>query len=178
MAISPSERRRLRGRKKEGDPKEPNLLPIMNLFLTIIPFLLMFIATVQMALIGLNFGGGGGGDGRGGGGGGDGANQELTIIIYASTSADGKTFPGFEIRDPSGTNLVIKNDVVTTYKFNELNDRLKEIKGRYKDRADITIKVYPDVLYGNVIKLIDLCKNNGFPNVIYKPVTKYYGDGA
>lgn len=59
----PSEARQQKG---QTAPQEPNLVPIMNLFITIIPFLMLMI-TIQVSLLALNFAsdstGSGGGDG-------------------------------------------------------------------------------------------------------------------
>jgi hypothetical protein len=48
----PSEVRQAKG---QTAPQEPNLVPIMNLFLTIIPFMLMFVVISQVSLVALNF---------------------------------------------------------------------------------------------------------------------------
>ena len=66
MAVyRPSEGRQ---QKSQTAPQEPNLVPIMNLFVTIIPFLLLLIVVSQVALVALNFSQAAGGGGQGGGG--------------------------------------------------------------------------------------------------------------
>ncbi len=40
----------MRQQKSQTIPQEPNLVPIMNLFLTIIPILLMMVVISQIAL--------------------------------------------------------------------------------------------------------------------------------
>lgn len=174
MAYRPSEGR---NQKKQGPPVQPNLVPIMNLFMTIIPFLLSMIVISQVAMVALNFSAAGGGGSEGGSGGGGGATQEVKIIVMASEG--NLMFPGFEIRDPSGENQTFRNsDNRGDFNFVALNTALGNIKNRNKDMGDITIVVYPDVLYGTLIQTIDLCKQNGFPNVIYKPAGVVYGSGG
>jgi len=168
------------GRNQRGQtpPQEPNLVPIMNLFMTIIPFLLQMIVISQVAMIALNFssaGGGGGGGSEGGGSGG--SEKEVKVIIMAREG--NQMFPGFEIRETGVPSIFIRNsDFRGNYNYLALNNTLESIKKNNAELTETTIVVYPDVLYETLIKSIDLCKQNGFPNVIYKPATTYYGVGG
>jgi biopolymer transport protein ExbD len=170
MAYRPSEGR---NQKKQTPPEQTNLVPIMNLFITIIPFLLTIVVISQVALVALNFSatgstGAGGSGGRGGG-------KEVKVIIMASEG--NQLYPGFEIRG-WGNTLAIKNtDNRGAYNFLALNNTLADIQNSLHNK-EITVVVYPDVLYGTLIKTIDLCKQNGFPNVIYKPASVSYGTGG
>lgn len=65
----------MRQQKSQTVPQEPNLVPIMNLFLTIIPMLLMMVVISQIALLALNFSQGESGVSYGQGGGGGGAKN-------------------------------------------------------------------------------------------------------
>lgn len=173
MAYRPSEGR---NQKKQSPPEQPNLVPIMNLFMALIPFLLMMIVISQIALVALNFSAAGGGGGGGAGGGGE-TPKEIKVIIMASEG--NQIFPGFEIRESEGGNIAIKNaENGGRFNFMSLNNTLGNIKANNQGLGDITIVVYPDVLYETLIQTIDLCKQNGFPNVIYKPATVSYGSGG
>jgi len=174
MAYRPSE---VRNQKKQTPPEQPNLVPLMNLFMTIIPFLLTIIVISQVAMVALNFSAAGAGGGEGGKGpGGSGLEKEVKVIIMASTG--NQVFPGFEIRGWEAAPVYIRNsDNSNGYNFISLNDTLGKIKSSML-MDNITIVVYPDVLYGTLIQTIDLCKQNGFPNVIYKPASVSYGSGG
>ena len=175
MAYRPSQGR---NQKNQSPPIQPDLVPIMNLFMTIIPFLMTMIVISQVALVALNFSaaGGGGSDGGAGGGGG-GPTKELKIIVMASEG--NLMFPGFEVREPGVDNTMLRNaDYQGAYNFMALNNTLGNMKKRNPDLLEITIVVYPDVLYGTLIQTIDLCKQNGFPSVIYKPAGVSYGSGG
>lgn len=174
MAYRPSAGR---NQRSAGGPKEPDLVPIMNLFLTIIPFMLYMVVVVQLALIALNFtpsGGGGGGGGQGPGGG-PAEEKKIEIFIMDQDASDRGLFPGFEIREPGQETLKIRalgkdvNDAYV-YDFQSLNEVLKEIRDRNPGQTQISVSPYPTILYGSLIKTIDLCKNNQFTNVMYKPV--------
>lgn len=169
MAYRPSEGR---NQKKQSPPIQPNLVPIMNLFMALIPFLLQMIVISLVAMVALNFSSAGGGGGTGGGGGG-GPEKDVKVIIMASEG--NQIFPGFDIRESGSAVISVKNsENGGNYNYLYLNKVLGDIKTNNQQLGDITVVVYPDVLYGTLIKTIDLCKQNGFPNVIYKPATVMY----
>jgi biopolymer transport protein ExbD len=171
MAYRPSEGR---NQKKQSPPELPNLVPIMNLFVTIIPFLLTMIVISQVAMVALNFSSAGGGGGNDGGSG-SGPGQAIEIKLILMASSGNQLFPGFEVRVAGEGGILIRNsDSDGFYNFVELDQILKVLQNR-KNTPDITLVVYPDVLYGNLIQAIDLCKQNGFTNVIYKPASVSYG---
>lgn len=172
MAYRPSERR---NQKKQTPPEQPNLVPIMNLFITIIPFLLTMIVISQVALVALNFSAPGGGGSDTGSEPGGGPEKDIQIIVMASSG--NQVFPGFEIRGWDKSVFIRNSDNQANYNFIALNQTLREIKTQHQKLTDITLIVYPDVLYGTLIQTIDLCKQNGFPNVIYKPAVVSYGVG-
>lgn len=93
-------------------------------------------------------------------------------------SLGNQVFPGFEIRGWEAGPVYIRNaEANGNYNFVALNDALIKIKSSMQ-MDNITLVVYPDVLYGTLIQTIDLCKLNGFPNVIYKPASVSYGSGG
>jgi biopolymer transport protein ExbD len=173
MAYRPSEGR---NQKKQSPPEFPNLVPLMNLLITIIPFLLTMIVISQVALVALNFSAGAEAASSGGSSGTDSSvsrGVEIKLILMAS--GGNKLFPGFELRKTDAGSFMIKNsDNAGQYNFIALDQALKSLQ-QLNESSDIILVVYPDVLYGNLIRTIDLCKLNGFTNVIYKPATVMYG---
>jgi biopolymer transport protein ExbD len=164
----------LRQQKAQTAPQEPNLVPIMNLFLTIIPFMLMLVVISQVALVALNFSQGEGGGGSSGGGGGGKDIEKVEIIIVDDQYARKNNFLGFEIREP-GMDAKLISAISQNYDFVALDKQIKSIRDRKADLIDITVTVYPNVLYGDLIKTIDLCKANGFTQVHYnRPTASYY----
>jgi biopolymer transport protein ExbD len=163
-----------RNQKKQSPPELPNLVPLMNLFVTIIPFLLTMIVISQVALIALNFSSSGGGGGsEGAAGTGPGLPVDVRLIVTASEGE--QLTAGFEIRIAGEGSILLRNsENGGNYNFQELNKALSALQTR-RNTKDITVVVYPDVLYGNLIKAIDLCKKNGLTNVIYKPAVIVYG---
>lgn len=173
MAVyRPSQARQQKG---QTAPQEPNLVPIMNLFLTIIPFLMLMITISQVALVALNFSseGGGGGTGGEGAGGGEKAKQiEIHLMLEDSTAK--ATFPGMEIREPDAPIMKLPWISENVYDFEGLNTLLVEMKERHQEQDEISVIVHPDVIYDTLIRTIDLCKQNGFSTVHYKSPRSMY----
>ncbi len=164
-----------RQQKSQTAPQEPNLVPIMNLFVTIIPFLILMIAVSQVALVALNFSSEGGpvvaGDSTGGGGE---AEEQIEIHLMLKEHHTG-LFPGMEIREPDDTIRKLPVLSENNYDFLGLNDVLTDLKSRYPETGDIAVIVHPEVIYDTLIRTIDLCKTNGFETVSYKnPKNVYY----
>jgi hypothetical protein len=173
MAYRPSEGR---NQKKQTPPELPNLVPLINLFITIVPFLLTMVVISQVALVALNFSAASGGGGGSSGGAGNGPGPEVKVIIMASEG--NQLYPGFEIRGWGKGAVALKNsEYHGEYNFIALDKTLADVRKNTQSN-EITIVVYPDVLYGTLIHTIDVCKLNGFPNVIYKPASVSYGTGG
>jgi biopolymer transport protein ExbD len=161
-------------------PKVPDLVPLMNLFLTIIPFLLLMLVITQVAMVAFNFSATAPGqpstlDGTAGG---KKDVPEITVIIMASQDEMKTTFPGFEVREPGHApdSLGLAQG---EYDYVKLDATLKAIRERFPDLQDISVAAYDDVLYENLIKTIDICRSNNFANVHYKaPQVRYFAKGA
>ncbi|NLK50056.1 MAG: hypothetical protein GX294_05345 [Candidatus Cloacimonetes bacterium] len=172
MAYRPSAGR---NRRLAGGPKEQDLVPLMNLFLTIVPFLLFMLVMTQIASVALNFAptGDGGGDGLGAGGE-KAEEKKIELFIMNTDAPDRELFRGFQIRQPGKERINIRF-VNGNYDFVTLDAELKEIRKESPEQTEISVSPYPDVLYGPLIKTIDLCKDNQFVNVLYRPVeVRYY----
>ena len=167
----PSQKRQ---QKRQTVPEEPNLVPIMNLFLTIIPFILMLVVISQVALVALNFSDSGGPGGGSGGGGGKGDKDKVEIHIMGPGFAQTDNFLGMEIREPGKAPKRI-SAINQNYDYQALDTAIKEIRTRNAELLDITVLVYPDVIYGDLMRTIDLCKTNGFTQVHYtRAKVQYY----
>jgi len=165
MAYRPSEVRN----QKQSSIQEPNIIPIMNLFLTIIPFLMLFIVLSKIALINIDLGSTGstGGAGEGGEGGNGGKKElRLQVIIYRQgPSAKGKEF-AFEIREQEKTTKTI-TPINGRYNYVQLDNALRELKARYPETFNIEVAPDHDVLYDDLLQAIDISKKNGFLKVNY-----------
>ncbi len=180
MAYRPSA---ARNQSSASAPKVPNLVPIMNLFLTIVPFLMLMLVITQVALVAFNFTeGASGGEGSAGGGADQKERLEVTVIIMASVDDNRTTYPGFEIRvtpADKGTSPDSLGLFNGQYDYKALDLTLQAIKNSHSNLNDISIAAYDDVPFEILMKTIDVCRKNNFPNVHYKaPQVRYFGQGS
>lgn len=168
MAYRPSA---VRNQKSAGAPQEPNMVPVMNLFMTIIPFLMLFIVLSQVALLSLNLSSGGSDEtGGGDGGGGDSSDiPKVQVVIFKSARSDPAQENSFEIREPKLPPIKIPA-LNGRYDYVALDAALKELKVRRPNLADINVVPYDDVLFEALLQTIDLCKKNQFPFVHYEVI--------
>ncbi|RMD95421.1 MAG: biopolymer transporter ExbD [Calditrichaeota bacterium] len=141
-------------RRERGTGDDVNITPVMNLFLVLVPFLLLTAVFVRIAVLELSL---------------PSLNQTsrqtkpqaqkpVVIILLAITPG------GFEIKAPA-MNLKpirLKDDL---YQFDVLRKTLKSIKARYPDTQEITIQPDDRVLYETIVKVMDACRETGFPNI-------------
>lgn len=165
MAYRPSD---VRNQKSQSSPSEPNVVPVMNLFLTIIPFLLLFVVLSNVALVSLDLSSGGGGDsGDQGNSAGSSDIPKVQIIIYNDPVSDPAQAFSFEIREPKlpAQRIPASNG---RHDFVALDAALKELKARRPNLWDINVVPRDDVLFESLLQTIDLCKKNNFPFVHYE----------
>jgi biopolymer transport protein ExbD len=154
--------------QKSAGMQDLNLIPMMNLFIIIIPLLLTITVTVHMAFLSLDLsasGTGGSGEGESSGQA-ESRSKEIRLILYSDR---------FEIREEGVTDPIIiparvSEDGTVVYNYAMLDNILAEIKTRNTEISEIRITPYPDVLYGTLIRAIDMSKIRGFPDVKYERI--------
>ena len=162
-SFSPSGQRSLKSKKT----KEPNLIPIMNLFLVLIPALMTMMVSVHLAMIGINYS-----SSAKSGETGDTENKDVpksTQLRILDTR--------FEIHVDGEDPIVIVADstgAVVVYDFFELDKKLKEVKTTHEDQNTIFVMTDRNVLFDTLMKSIDSCKINNFANVKYVSLRKSF----
>lgn len=163
MAIAPSRRSRI----TKQDPREPNLIPIMNLFIVVIPMLMTMMVAVHLSMleITLSTGSGGGGQTEEK----EAPPKEITLGLFTDK---------FELR-VEGTKDVIQIPIdkkeYPQYNYVKLDESIAELKRENERQNAIKIVPDPKVKFDTLLRTIDICKDNGFPDIIYSPpVTKHY----
>jgi len=142
------------GRNRQPKDNDVNIIPVMNIFLLLIPFLLLTAAFVQLAVIefslpSLNKG--------------QSAivrdpEKKLVLVILAvkengfQLKAQGFIFPPLDKSN-------------NQYNYPVLVEQLKEIKQKHPYAEDIIISPESKVKYDIIIKVMDRCRETGFPNV-------------
>jgi len=131
-----------------------NITPVMNLFLVLIPFLLLTAVFVRIAVLELS----------------------LPSLSQAKNSQAAKpqkpvivillaiTENGFEMKAP-GVKIAPIPRRNGRFQFKLLRRDLKALKKKYPDTEDITIQPDEAVLYDTIVKVMDACRESGFPNI-------------
>jgi len=142
------------GKGQRNRDVDVNIIPVMNIFLLLIPFLLLTAEFVHLAIIELSLPSLNRGQSRQ-----EIENpQELVLVILAVKET------GFQLKaqgfvfDP-----LYKNG--NQYDYASLVEQLKRIKEQHPYAEDIFISAENNVKYDIIVKVMDRCRETGFPNV-------------
>jgi hypothetical protein len=165
MAFSPS-----KGRNTKMTGMEAlDMTPIMNLFIVLIPMLLTMLVTVQLSYIALNLAATSQGSGGSGSGPGGEKIKIVKVVLYNNR---------IEIQEEGASSTTIPAYFTggkPKYDFVALDAAITGVKQRNPYLNNIKVVPYPDVAYEILVRSIDICKLDGFPNVTYSiPETRYY----
>ncbi len=167
MAYAPSESRK--GGKWES--KDLNLIPIMNLFIVVIPMLLTIIVMTHMAMIEISLPTQAG----------PGETQDEAGAEDVKAKLLAITPEGFELFTPGGEDDGLKlpvinpeaSDAIQKYDFYRLDQEIAKLKKENETLKNIGIMPDPRVTFETLLTTIDIAKTNGF-EVDYK---KYESTG-
>ncbi|MCD6181190.1 MAG: biopolymer transporter ExbD [Candidatus Cloacimonetes bacterium] len=164
MAYGPSKNRKLSKR----EPKEPNLIPIMNLFIVIIPMLMTIMVSVHLAMLEITL------PTTGSGGATEQAEVQPPVRIVLALYSD-----RFEVKVGEDEEITTipkrQSDSAGEYDFVKLDEILASLAQENQNQDTVELLPAPDVKYDILLRAIDLCKNNGFPSVKYLTTsTKLY----
>jgi biopolymer transport protein ExbD len=151
MAFAPSAARR--GGKDKGASSEDHLIPVMNLMIILIPFLLqaaVFVTTVAIQVTLPPQAAGGGGDG--------GAGSQQKILMVGMSAQN-----GFLVTNDRGTLPWIGLTPDGDYDYEELRrvlrDKVKTMDV-YKDHDEVILAVQDTIPFTAVIDLMDAVRGN------------------
>ncbi|MCD4796910.1 MAG: biopolymer transporter ExbD [Candidatus Cloacimonetes bacterium] len=164
MAYGPSKNRT--GSQHEN--REPNLIPIMNLFIVIIPMLMTIMVSVHLAMIEITL------PTQSSGSGGDDSGEQTEETPKELTL--GLLIDRFEVK-VEGNEDVMKIPQLASgkYDFITLDQTVSHMKKLYENQQTINLIPDPNVKFDILLRSIDVCKSNGFPNIKYlTTATKYY----
>ncbi len=142
------------GRERRIKDVDVNIIPVMNIFLLLIPFLLLTAAFVRLAIVEISLPTLG--KKR--------TNQvqekpENLVGILLSIKEK-----GFQLKSP-GFKFKPVNKINNQYNYDKIIEQLKQIKTRHSHAEDIFIAPESEVKYDIIIKIMDRCREIGFPNV-------------
>lgn len=142
-----------KSRIDDEQPVELNMVPIMNLFLAMIPFLLMCAAFFQVSVINasvpaLSEGGDAGDEPKK-------ELQKVTVNLQITKSGFNLSASGDQSPEELakiGGKIPKKN---SEYDFEKLAERMKAIHDKYKKSDTVIILPEKDILYDTIIKAMD-----------------------
>ncbi|MDD3051426.1 MAG: biopolymer transporter ExbD [Candidatus Cloacimonetes bacterium] len=163
MAFKPSELRKIRREDFQG----PNLTPIMNLFIVIIPMLITMVVSVNLAMI------------------------EIAIPTASEVIEDSSEGPGAEASNGAETATIrlaltqegfvlmvdeqmyteiplrAENQQGKRFDYLSLDKELKDLKSKYEAQNNIEILPDPAIVFDVLMRSIDVCKFRGFKDITY-----------
>lgn len=151
MNLKQSLGRKLRG---HGAEAELNLTAVMNIFLILIPFLLLTAVFVKISVLDLSL-------------------PSLDKKASEATTEKPKsvvlnvlriTEEGFELKSPEIPlpKLGKRNDL---FDWEGLVAQLKRVKEKYPDSEEIIIAPAGTIMYDTIINVMDRCRETGFPTI-------------
>ena len=147
--------RAVRERKeaRRHDP-ELNVTPVMNVFLILVPFLLLTAVFVRVAVLELSLPSISkkGSQSKQ-------VQPEQIVLNFLSITPDGfqlkskgMNFPKIPLRDGK-------------YDFETLAKQLRQIKQKYATSEDVIVAPDSRIRYETIVHVMDTCRENGFPNI-------------
>ncbi len=142
------------GKERRIEDSEINITPIMNVFVILIPFLLLSASFVKIAIIDFSL---------------PSAEQAansavnpadlkgLTVLVVTIKDK------GFEVKT-SQKKLPFVPKVNGKFDFKTLGIRLKAVKKKYPKLEDVIITPGESIRYETIVHVMDTCREAGFPN--------------
>lgn len=164
MAYRPSYRR-----SRSEDSVEPNLTPIMNLMVVLIPLLLTSAQFIKLGIIELNLPP----SARDGGITPMPKEKELKLDLSVSITQNGFTISSAMavLRNETGEAVSVARKEDGSYDFEKLNHKLMEIKARvenkFTDTSKIIIMAEPDIDYQTLVSAMDAARSPFQKDTVY-----------
>jgi hypothetical protein len=180
MAHGPS-----KSRKTSHERSPVNMVPIMNLFIVIIPMLINMWVAYQVAMLYIDVSSGAGSETP--------KDQVKNDYVQNESIKIGlfKDHIEIQILDADGKQVDLQKipalveGGITIYPYEELHKRLADIRALHQEKNPdgkfvydtIGISPNPQITYDTLLRAMDICKMNFFKNIKYLP-SQLVGFGA
>lgn len=142
----------LRRRNQEADD-DLNITPVMNVFLILVPFLLLTAVFVNIAIVEFSLPSSNASARE------QAEQRKNTVVTLLAITEE-----GFELKTKGRKFPFIgKKDGAFDYQL--LIERLQEVKELHAESEDIIIAPESTIKYNTIIQVMDRCRENGFPNI-------------
>jgi biopolymer transport protein ExbD len=129
-----------------------DVTPVMNLFMVLIPFLVSMAVFTHISVIDFSLPPSQAADGES-----TGESKELDISIVIT--AEGYRIVG------TGKKLDLVPKVYGQYQYEQLRVLLKAVKFQYPSQKSVVLVMEADVLYDDIVKFMDICRESQFPDI-------------
>jgi biopolymer transport protein ExbD len=133
---------------------EINVTPVLNLFLIVIPFLLLTAVFVRIAIVDLSLPS----LARRGEGQSTPAPQRIVLNMLTIDEE------GFQLKS-TGMEFPRLPRTASGFDYDALARQLRQVKARYAESEDVIIAPASTIPYEVIIHVMDTCRDNGFPNI-------------
>ena len=140
------------GRENIYEEAEVNLTGVMNIFLILIPFLLLTAVFVKIAVLELSLPSAGRASSVS-------TEQKPMVLNILEINQQ-----GFSLKSPGMTHQKLLKTGLA-FNYDGLKRQLEQVKQKYPESEDIVISPSSDILYNVIIKVMDRCRDAGFPNI-------------
>ncbi|NLE02633.1 MAG: hypothetical protein GX640_22440 [Fibrobacter sp.] len=147
----PATKRAVKSTSKEVDLIDLDVTPVMNLFMVLIPFLVSMAVFTHIAVVDFSLPPAESSENA------ETESKELDISIVI-------TREGFRIVG-TGNKLDMVSKINDQYLFDQLKVLLKAIKFQYPSQKSVVLILEPDIVYDDIIKFMDICRESQFPDV-------------
>ena len=147
----PVTKRSVKSTGKNIESFDLDITPMMNIFMILIPFLVSMAVFTQIAVVDFSL------PPAQVPGEGDEQNKELDISIVVTAN-------GFQIVG-TGRKLDLLPKLQGEYQFSQLRALLKAIKFQYPSQKSVVLVFDGEVLYDDIIKFMDICRESQFPDI-------------
>jgi biopolymer transport protein ExbD len=129
-----------------------DVTPFMNLFIVLIPFLVSMAVFTHIAVVDFSLPPAQSENG-------DAAEETKELDISIVITTEGYRIVG------TGNKLDIVQKDRGQYQYEQLRVLLKAIKFQYPSQKSIVLVLESDILYDDIIKFMDICRESQFPDV-------------
>lgn len=140
------------GRDRGYTEDELNITPVMNIFLILIPFLMLTAVFVRIAVLEFSL------PSSQSAASGEASNENTVVTVIAINEN------GFDLKT-QGMKFSFINKNNDDFDFQTLVNNLQKVKTRHQQSEDVIIAPHASVKYDTIIKVMDRCRESGFPNI-------------
>jgi biopolymer transport protein ExbD len=152
-----------RVRRDYSSEAEINILPVLNLFSVLVPFMMLAAVFAEVAILDLNLPTPGSGEAGE-------APETPPLMLTVVVSKD-----GFTVGASGGFLDSIMKNPDGTYNYERLENQLSKVKENYPHEEEVIIASELATKYQTIVHVMDVARDSGFPNI---SLSGLHGDGT